>query len=62
MNTVIATDMFMPMLLKRRSPSFLSCSSIRKLTCDILFSLLENDINCITFACQRQADEAKNMI
>ena len=57
MNTVIATDMFMPMLLKRRSPSVLSWSSKRKLTCDMFFSLFENDVHRIINACHCQADE-----
>jgi len=57
MNIEIATDIFMPMLLKRRSPSAFSWSSKRKLTCAIIFSLLENAMYCITnaFHCQEDA-------
>ena len=54
MNIEIATDIFMPMLLKRRSPSVFSWSSKRKLTCAIIFSLLENGVYCITNAFQSQ--------
>ena len=56
MNIEIATDIFMPMLLKRRSPSAFSWSSKRKLTCAIIFSLLENGVYCITNAFQSQVD------
>ena len=58
MNIEIATDIFMPMLLKRRSPSVFSWSSKRKLTCAMIFSLLENGVYCITnaFQCQEGAN------
>ena len=56
MNIEIATDIFMPMLLKRRSPSALSWSSKRKLTCAIFFSLFKNTTHCITNAIRCQVD------
>lgn len=59
MNIEIATDIFMPMLLKRRSPSVFSWSSKRKLTCAMIFSLLKNGVHCITNAFQYQVDASR---